>query len=72
MESILRRVDHSGDHCISYDEFCEVTSVNDQNVPFDKIEESSQRSPLKDVLGDSFKKRTKSQMEFDSGEKSIE
>jgi Ca2+-binding EF-hand superfamily protein len=32
LEAILRRVDHEGKQKINYDEFCEVTSVNGENM----------------------------------------
>jgi hypothetical protein len=32
LEAILRRVDHSGDHLISFDEFNEITGFNDKSA----------------------------------------
>ncbi len=32
LEAILRRVDHDGNQRISFDEFCEITSVNEQKL----------------------------------------
>jgi len=32
LEAILRRVDHTGDQRISYEEFSELTSVNEKNL----------------------------------------
>lgn len=32
LEAILRRIDHSADQMINYEEFCELVSVNDNNI----------------------------------------
>lgn len=61
LESILRRVDHSGDHMINFDEFCEITSVNEMNLSLDKIEENNERlTPQSKEINDEVKYLRKS------------
>lgn len=51
LEAILRRVDHKGDHSINFEEFCEITSLNEFNLSPEEAElESSRHSPIKEEI----------------------
>ena len=50
IEAILRRVDHDANHMISYQEFCELTSVSDSSTGPESPLKSSACSPAKQTL----------------------
>jgi len=41
IEAILRRVDHSGDQSIGYDEFCDLVQIKDKSTTADSPEKRS-------------------------------
>ena len=50
VEAILRRIDHSGDQSIGYDEFCDLVQIQDKSTSGaspDRKEETKFNSPLK-------------------------
>lgn len=53
LEAILRRVDHTGNQKIDFEEFCEATSVNERNLSPEEAEEElsvQKSSPGKKAL----------------------
>jgi Ca2+-binding EF-hand superfamily protein len=74
LEAILRRCDHEADQMISYDEFCEIVSSNDDKLHNDNVDENlyhsdSKRQLEKDIKNSPLKK---SGSKSDLYEKSID
>jgi Ca2+-binding EF-hand superfamily protein len=50
LEAILRRCDHEGDQMISYDEFCELVSSNEEGITHEEVDEKIYDSSTKKEL----------------------
>jgi hypothetical protein len=61
VEAILRRIDHSGDQSIGYDEFCDLVQIQDKltsGASPDRKEESKFTSPLKTTKSSTNKRES--------------
>ena len=61
VEAILRRIDHSGDQSIGYDEFCDLVQIQDKSTSGaspDRKEESKFTSPLKTTKSSTNKRES--------------
>lgn len=56
LEAILRRLDHTGDKMLSFEEFCEATSVNENNLNPEEAEEEK-------IMNSAEKKKFKKEVE---------